>query len=301
MAEETPDSPDDEFAAFRPSRAPWVLAFVALAAAAFSLWLYGHFRQRGLAMHGQGHLVVLPASRGGAWALFLDGTLVQLTPQSVQHLHAKTGPCEEIAGSLLGERLDLESLHCAPGSLQHLVGERLRWMGLKFEYFDKAEKFTGDTLERFLETPEVVASMLDPRPEWPQLIPLYTPLFPAALARARLSGRLPVPLLIEVHRDDLQIRRMTRTVLSEFLSRPTYHLAAGADRGGWIVRTLVVDPAASGDLEDLLLDPTAPPWPERLKATTVHVARRTPLPPALEDAAASPPRNDPDAGRPKSP
>ncbi len=290
-----PDDFDDEtLAGLKRSRLPWVLALFALLAGLFIVWLYGHEKQRGVTIEGQGHLVVLPQGSRWAWALLLNGTLVQLTPGSVARFHPTTGPCDWIEGTLEGERLRLEELRCAPGSLQSRIGERMHWMGLEYEWFDPEERFSGDTLEPVLETPEVIASMLDRRhPRWPQLVPLYQPLFPDALARARLRGTLPVPLIIEVGRNDLLLRRMTREDETAFLSRPRFHLAAGAAAGGWIVRTLVVDPAATGDLEDLLVDPTAPPWPDLLRQRTVRVARRTPLPEALAGAPAEMPNAKP--------
>lgn len=280
--EDLPSDPADDLAAVHPrrSKAPWIIALVLLAAAGGTMGLYALIEQRGLSLKGAGHLLVLPAEQGGAWAMYLDGTLLQVTAASVQRLGARTGPCEAINGSLQGDLLDLESLECTPGPLQKRLGDRLKWMGLKFAYWDRSVPFTGDTLEADLQTPEIVAAMVDPRPDSPQLVPLYSALFPPTLAAQRVAGRLPVPLLLHVKRDDLQIRRLTRTELSQFLARPRYRLAGAAVSGGWIVRTIDIDPTASVTLERLLLAPEEAPWPELLQQPTLRVSRRTPLPSA---------------------
>jgi hypothetical protein len=275
-----PPPPDDVYRP-RPAKVPLWLVVLGVAAAIGAAWLYTQFDQKGLTIRSKGHLVVLPAGQGGAWALLVEGTLLEVGDASVRRLALKTGPCEDLIGSIEGDRLELETAQCSPGApLQPAIGERIRFSGLKFAHWDKGIPFAGDTLEPHLQTPEVMAAMIDPRATAPQLVPLYSPLFPRTLAEARRNGTLPPPLVFHARRDDLQIVRLTRSDLALFLHRPRLRIAGGAAEGGWLVRevTIADDAPAAATVESLLMDPKAAPWPELLKNKAVRVRRTTPPP-----------------------
>lgn len=288
MDPQPPSAADETFRPVRKSRVPWLIVIVGVLAAAFAVWLYLQLDQKGLTIRGPGHLVVLPYEKGGAWALFADGGLIELTQASVARLKPASGPCELIEGTVADERLELDTLTCTPGPLQKSIGDRIRWMGLKFAYWDRSLPFSGDTLEPYLQTPEVIASMVDSRPIAPQLVPMFNAFFPSTLAEARRSGRLPPPLVLHTQRDDLKIVRMTRPELALFLARPKFFFAGGAAEGGWLVRTVELDPGAPAAIEDLLLTPAAAPWPEMLKNKVVRVQKRTAPPEAAAPAASAP-------------
>ncbi len=267
---------------------PWGPILVVLVSVGAALLLYMSIDQKGPSLRGSGHVVVLPEAQGGTWALMIDGAAVKLSPASVARLNPRSGPCESISGSLEGEELDAEELLCTPGPVQKAIGDRLRRANLKFAYWDASLPFDGETLEPYLQTPEVIGAMLDTRTENPQLIPLYWPLYPHSLAVLRLSGKLPPPLMLAVKRDDLQLRRIGRLEATQFFSRPLFHLAGGASQGGWLVRTLEMVDDGAPPAAKLLLEPTASPWPELLREKRLKVARPKLMPPPNGDAPATP-------------
>jgi hypothetical protein len=285
-----PPPPDDVYRP-RPAKVPLWLVVIAVFAAIGVGWLYTQVDQKGLTIRAKGHLLVLPADQGGAWALLVEGTLLKVGDESVRRLRLETGPCDDMIGSIEGELLELDSVQCSPGApLQPAIGERIRFSGLKFSHWDKSIPFAGDTLEPYLRTPEVMAAMIDHRATAPQLVPLYNPLFPRALAELRRKGALPPPLVFHVRRDDLQLVRVTRSELSLFLNRSRLFVAGGAVEGGWLVRPVTIDDAAPATVESLLLDPRADPWPDLLKNKEVLARRATPPPaaPAPAEAASAP-------------
>lgn len=283
--------PSDDVYRPRPAKVPLWLIALGFAALLGAGWLYTQFDQKGLTIRSKGHLLVLPPEQGGAWALLVEGTLLKLGDQSVQKLGLKTGPCEDMIGSIEGDLLELETVQCSPGApLQPAIGERIRFSGLKFAHWDKAIVFSGDTLEPYLQTPEIMASMIDPRATAPQILPLYNPLFPRQLAEWRRKGSLPPPLVFHVRRDDLQIVRLTRPELALFLNRTRIHVAGGAAEGGWLVRPVTLADDAAASIESLLLDPKAAPWPDQLQNKEIRARRTTPPPdPVVPGAAAEAP------------
>lgn len=254
-------------------RIPWAMVtFVALVVVG-ALAAYVLVEQRGPSVRGAGHVVVL--QKAGAWAFLLDGTLLPITAESAARLQVRTAPCDRISGTLEGEWLELDALDCRPGdSIQTQIGERLRRLSLRFAYWDPAIESVGQTLEPHLEALEVVASMVDPRLDAPQLVPLYAPLFPGAVGRARQAGT-PPPVIVQVKRHDFVQRRMGRTELASFLSQPRFVLAAGASKaGGWLTREVVLDTDIDGvaSFVRLLVSPLEAPWPQLLQAPVIRVS-----------------------------
>lgn len=265
---------DDDVKALLPRRrVPWggvAIAAVLVGAVVLAVSLYARFEQRGLSLRGPGHLVVLTS--GDTWAFFLsDGSLVRVTAQSARALGASTGRCARLAGSLQGHDLALDVAECEGGGLQDIVVERMRRMGLRFGYWADNLESGGERLDGVLHTVEIYASLIEPRADAPQLVPLYRPLFPEVLPAARRDG-LPAPVFISVRPDDLAIVRVTRSELVALLALPEFVFAGAAAKGGWIVRTVRRAADGEGALSRLLVAPTEPPWPTRLAATTLRVA-----------------------------
>lgn len=261
---------EPQFAPPARSRWPAVLlgAFV-LAVAGGMVLLCATTEERGLTVRGRGHAVVLP---GGAWVFLADGALFPVTGASRELLPA-TGPCERIDGFLRGEKLHLERVTCLPGSLQPAVAERLRLLGLKAAYWPENLHSEGPgALGGVLETVEVVAAMVDPRFDAPQLVPLWRELFPGAVVRSREAGEVPPPVVVQVERNDRVRERMGRTELGQWLARENFFLAAAAPRGGWIVREVRLTSAARGPVERLLTAPGEGEWPAALEAPVVEAA-----------------------------
>jgi hypothetical protein len=273
---------DEELRALIPKRrlpvVPIVMALFVLAGAIGVLVLYDHLPQRGLTISGEGYIIVPPGA--DAWVLLAQGTLVQASSESVNRLHARTGPCHLIQGSMLDPlpQLELEHLECTPGApLVPAVVTRLHWLGAKFGYWADGVEPHGDSLEAALErSPEVVAAMIDPRANDPQILPLYTPLYPASLQAARRKG-LPPPVLISVRRNDLLIVRLREKELADFLQRDALVFAGAAAAGGWLVRDVMITPEGAPTLERLLVAPEEPPWPALMKDRTLRVSRRKQL------------------------
>lgn len=273
-----PLPPDDDIADLLPKRKTskgviFIAAFVVLALTAV-VWLYVKLGQRGLSVRGEGHLVV--TEKAGTWAALLDGTLVRVTPDSARKLALRSGPCKSIEGALAEHELDIEIAECAGGEpLLRRVGERMQRMGLKFGYWPETIERKADTLEPHLGTPEIMASMIDPRFTEPQLLTIYTPLFPETIREARALG-LPPPVIIQVKRNDFFIRRLTRTELAAFLSRERFILGAAASKGGWLVRTVEIGGPELPPIERLLMAPGEDPWPRLLQANPVRASFRPP-------------------------
>lgn len=278
-----PPPPDDVTDLLPKKPVAWGAIAIGIAlilAAVGAFWLYSTIEQRGLSVRGDGHIVVLPD--GSTWVALLDGSLIRATAESAQRLGARTGPCTEVAGSLLGRELELERLTCTPGQpLLRRIGERLQRMNLRFGYWDQTLEHTPeDDLEPHLRTIEVVASMVDKRfdADAPQLLALYTPLFAESLAEAR-QGKLPPPVLIQVKRNDFLIKRLARPEVAVLLARDRFILGAAAVKGGWLVRTVEI--AADGPLsfERLLEAPEEAPWPTALVQRTIRASRFLPSTP----------------------
>lgn len=275
----TDEDIDDEIRALLPKkRFPIVpvLASLGLAAAiAGILVLYDRLPQRGTTLTGDGYVVVLPD--GAAWVMLTQGASVRVSPESVRRLGLRTGPCDRIEGALIDPvlQIGLDKVSCHPGDpLLPKVASRLHWMGAKFGYWGDGVRPIGDNIEAALEhTPEVVAAMIDPRADDPQIIPLYPPLFPASLQAARRGG-LPPPLIISIGRNDLLLNRLRRNELADFLHRADFVFAGAAVSGGWVVRDLMVTGDGTPSLERLLVAPDESPWPQLMSGRTLRLSRR---------------------------
>lgn len=270
---------DEELKALIPKRrlpiTSILIVLVVLVGVMGTLYLYDHTEHLGVTVSGQGYIIVPPGA--DAWVLLAQGTLVQASSDSVKELHAATGPCSLIQGSMMDPLpvLKLEKLECEPGKpLVPAVVTRLHWLGAKFGYWGDSVERHGDSLETALQqTPEVVAAMIDPRASDPQIIPLYTPIYPASLQAARQKG-LPPPVLISIRRNDLLIGRLREKELADFLHRDRLVFAGAAVRGDWLVRDVMITPDGTPALERLLVAPEESPWPELMKDRTLRVSRR---------------------------
>jgi hypothetical protein len=240
--------------------------------------VYRRMPERGASLGGDGYLVVRPD--GTAWVMLNTGGALLATRESVARLHLQTGPCDHIEGGMLtpeADEMEIEKADCKPSApLLPVLTTRMHYVGAKFGYWADGLKPAGDDLETPLrQTPEVIAAVIDPRADFPQLIPLYAPVFPASLERARKAG-LPPPVLVSIRRNDLLINRYRLAPLVDFLHRDRFVFAGAAVTGGWLVRDLVITPDGTPSLERLLVAPEEAPWPERLGERTVRVARREP-------------------------
>jgi hypothetical protein len=283
---------DDGWRPERPAVWPW-LVFAAVLGV--SVWAYTRSDQKGVSLRGDGHVLVLPGDPS-AWLFTLDGAVARATPESTARFGLKTGPCERLEGYLTldGRAIALEAATCTPGPLQRTVGERLKRASMKFGYWAKGLENRGETLEPVLQTPELYAAVIDPRVDDPQLVPLYLELWPGLFAESR-EAHGPPPTVIHIERNDLLIRRLTRTQLRWFLDLPVFHLAGGAVAGGWLVREVRLEPRADApSVSKLLVNPAAPPFDSLLREGPVVVSRRPDLDPTA--AAAPPPAVSPDAG-----
>jgi hypothetical protein len=281
MAETDPNDPLNDPDALRRMMRPKfplvpllaVLGFLVLLVVVIEI--YEHVPQKGVTLEGEGYLVVTPT--GETWALFNTGAVAQVAPESAAQHKVRPGPCKKLTGSMQDPLpvFELDELDCQPGEklLPSLVA-RLKWMGLRFGYWADGLKAEGDDLNHYLEqTPEVVAALIDPRADDPQVIPMYMPLAPLSLQAARKRG-LPPPVLVSVKRNDLLVNRYRKGALMEFLDRSSFIFAGASPAGGWLVRELLVAPDGTPSLERLLVAPEEAPWPERMKEHTIRVARR---------------------------
>lgn len=235
-------------------------------------YLYTQVPQRGLSLGGAGHITVLP--NGETWVFFLDGAQVRATPETARRVGAQSGPCSRIDGALKedGPLFEIDALDCTPGkSVVPRITERMGYLGLRFGYWPMES--TGQSLAEAALTSEIVAAMIDPRTDNPQIVPLYNVLFPQVLSEIRAPGGTP-PLIIHVDRHDLVTNRMDREQLGAFLQRPQFILAGAGTQGGWLIRTVKVDPKGVSTLESLLVNPAAEPWTTELRNTTLSVGRK---------------------------
>lgn len=282
MAERDPDDPLDDPEALRRMMRPkfplvpflGALGFFALLGVVIAI--YEHMPQQGVSLEGEGYFIVIP--NGETWALFNTGAVAQVSPESAAKLHLQPGPCKRITGAMkepapVFDVNEIEDCHPGEKLLPSLV-TRLKWMGLRFAYWPEGLKPAGDNLDAALQqTPEVVAALVDPRAEDPQIIPMYMPLAPLSLEAARKRG-LPPPVVVSVKRNDLLVNRYRKGALIDFLNRDRFIFAGASAAGGWLVRELLVVPDGTPSLERLLVAPDESPWPERLSERTVKVSRR---------------------------
>lgn len=267
------DPMDDGWRPQKPALWPW---FVGIAVLAASVWAYTQSTQKGVTVRGDGHVLVLPGHER-AWLFLLDGSVALASAESTKRLGLATGPCARLEGALGERTVELEVATCTPGPLQRTIGERLKRASMKFGYWAKGIENAGETLEPVLQTPELYAAVIDPRVDEPQLVPLYFELWPGLYAEAREAGG-PPPTLIHVQRNDLLIRRLSRSQLRAFFDLERFHLAGGAVAGGWLVREVVLQPAGTAPpVERLLVAPEEPPYDTLLRSSPVRVSRRAGL------------------------
>lgn len=272
-----PSQEDLDLAFQKPERplVQWIIGGVLVLVLIGIGFLYSRIEQRGLTIRGRSHLFVQPS--GAAWAFFVDGSQVKVSPESAKKHQLASGPCDEIVGSLREKEplFDIDTLSCSPGqSVAPRVIERIAALGLDFGYW-KIESEKQSLADTALTT-ELVAAIIDPRADDPQITPLYGVMFPEWLAEARAEGS-PPPLIIHVDRNDAVKDRFDRERLEAFLKRPQFMLAGGGAKGGWVIRTLTLVPTGTLTIDSLLVDPNVEPWPTELRKPTLFLARKQTL------------------------
>lgn len=272
MADETPPPADDVEFLLPRRKVPWaglVIGVVFVLSVIAAITLYNLLGERGPSIRGKAHVVAF--EQGGVWLFLEDGASIRVTDESVQRLGLKTALCTNVEGHIAGNLIELELAECAPGRLVDALIARMRKMNVRFGYWPEGLVPEGaDALEPRLATVELYGAMIDQRFPDPQLVRFWAPLFPETVLAARPA--LPPPVVISIKRNDFITLRVTRPELASLLALPRLVFAGAATKGGWLVRTIELDPGAAVDVRSLLVEPDRDPWRELLRAPIVRAS-----------------------------